>query len=76
MSKKSDIEKISNRLPAVSMEKMELALILTHLRCSDWNRTKAALSLGVSLKTVQNKIKKLNSFDVETKESSNEQSEN
>ena len=70
MSKKTDIEKLSNRLPAVSMEKMELALILTHLKCNDWNRTKAALSLGISLKTVQNKLKKLNSFDVETERGS------
>jgi len=57
---------VSENLVVVSLEIIELALVLVHLEHNDWCRTHAAKSIGMSLRTMRNKINtlKLYGFDI------------
>jgi len=47
------------------LETTELGAILCHLEEFGWNRTKAAKSLGISLRTLRNKLYVLRFYDIE-----------
>jgi hypothetical protein len=45
-----------NWQPGITLEEMEREVIITALRFYQWNRTRTADALAVSVRTIQNKI--------------------
>ena len=67
---KRKIKRVANTILMFDLETVELGAILCHLEEYDWNRTKAASSLGISLRTLRNKLYVLRSYDIDIPTSS------
>jgi hypothetical protein len=68
MTTKRKIKRVANTILMFDLETVELGLILCHLEEFDWNRSQAARSLGISLRTLRNKLYALRyyGFDIPT----------
>ena len=62
---KRKIKLVANTILMHDLETTELGAILCHLEKFDWNRTRAAKSLGISLRTLRNKLYVLRYYGID-----------